>query len=1180
MCGLLAPLLYGLISQVRLALVVALILALNPAIFLYEAYLLYPLLTAFLVTLSLFCLLRYSQGRRLIDGAAFLFVLNLLLLTRGSYHLLLLIPALGLAGLLAGQRARQMVLIGLLISLLSVGWYAKNYLVFGFAGASSWAGQNLWRIATGGLGPSEQQELAPQAGLDAAVVETPAFQPPSTYEQYGFTKRSSVEVLARDDFNNLNIIDISRLYGQNARRLIAYDPLHYLRNVVAAYLHFSQPSSQYEHLAINAASLGWYETLSTEFVQGGRWLGEYGTFQVFLLPAALLLYAGALWHRHGLKARAWLDYLQTDAPLFFTAGLITYSTLISCLFELGENQRFKFDVEALIWLFVVAVAYRFSHRQLPFTVQRATVLPEATPVGETGATRRKFAWIGIVLVSLVILLLLFGLNMRRGINHDEHQFVAAGKLLAQGLRPYADFPYFHAPTLAYLYAALFQQLPALLWTARLSSILCGWLSVLLCGLLVYRSLPNPMRLPLAACAMVLLASTLLFTHTSGRAWNHDLPMLLLLLALWLAWTPGLMQRPPIQAAVDLLTGLLIGLAASTRLSFALLAPAFVLARWLVQSPQSRLPRLAPRSQWRALAGQNLLFILGWLIGFAPALWLAWRTPEAFFFGNVEYIRLNTAYYERLPQPPESMTLIGKVLYFAHLLLSQPGNLLFVAALIVLIWPPGALRLARATASEISEQPPTVQSSQPWLLPLLLVLAFVGALSPTPSQWQYFYPMLPLALLAAVAHLRRQPLAVQRQRLHWLTGLTLLVTLFAIPLYAPGLAILGTPGEWVPRKLHERSTEIATLTDGGRVLTVAPLYPLEQNTPIEPALATGPFAWRVAEQIEPVRRSRLGLLAPADLPAYWAAQPPRAVLTGLEADDARDEAPLLAQVEAHDYVPVPLADEGTLWLAPVAKWADTIQLGGHTLPRTPVAPGAELVATFYLQAVQPMVQNLNIQVRLVNGVGTELWRADGWPWGAATSTWQPGQVWPDGHTIAIPADAAPGVYRAEMSFYDPATLATLGDAQPVGYLLVGEAVTEPSAPLAQFGDQILLVAASLNQGSDTPRQPGAALRVQLTWQARQRPTADYTAFVHILGPDGQLVAQRDQPPLQGFYPTGQWRPHFPLAEEIEVPLPAERTPGSYRVLVGLYDPATLQRLPITQQGAPAGDAFVAGEFTIQ
>jgi hypothetical protein len=63
---------------------------------------------------------------------------------------------------------------------------------------------------------------------------------------------------------------------------------------------------------------------------------------------------------------------------------------------------------------------------------------------------RAWPWLAAGAALLVgALLLLWGLNMRRGLNHDEHQFVASGALLARnGLLPYRDFVYFHVPLLS------------------------------------------------------------------------------------------------------------------------------------------------------------------------------------------------------------------------------------------------------------------------------------------------------------------------------------------------------------------------------------------------------------------------------------------------------------------------------------------------------------------------------------------------------------------------------------------------------------------------------------------------------------------------------------------------------------------------------------------------------------
>ncbi|RIK41565.1 MAG: hypothetical protein DCC55_11510 [Chloroflexi bacterium] len=774
-------------------------------------------------------------------------------------------------------------------------------------------------------------------------------------------------------------------------------------------------------------------------------------------------------------------------------------------------------------------------------------------------------WFVMALLGAGLFCLLLALNMQRGRNHDEHQFIAAGKLMAAGLQPYADFPYFHVPTLGIVYAALFSRFPPLLLTARLFSILCSWLSLLILFAVAYRSLGPPLRWTAASSIVVLLIAAPLFTHTSGRAWNHDLPVLLLLLA-YLVYgqaEPGMksyMRRPALVGA-----GLLIGLAAGVRLSFALLAPAFLLAqgvsylRWYGagSNPQKQLV------EWMMDSG---LFGLGCLLGFGPALWYAWQTPEPFWFGNVEYIRLNTLYYRNLAQPPEAMTLASKLLYFVRLIVLQPGNLLLLAAAVALPW-----RTPAATGLLAKEH------SRLWLLFFLAGFAFVAALGATPSQWQYFYPLMPLAALAASYGLAAQPADVQRQRTRWLLAAALLAALLALPRYTSGLIRLWPPDEWSTWQAHMRSAEIATLVDGGRVLTLAPLYPLESDMPIEPALATGPFAWRVADQVAAERRRRLGLLGPGDLPDYWAANPPRAVLVGAAEDDAAEEAPLIDQARTHGYVPVELADKATLWLSPLAEWGSTIRLGGHTLPQHTLEPGASFVATFYLQAMRSMATNLNVLVRVVGRDAEELARSEGWPWGAPTSTWTPGEVWPDGHELTLPPTTAPGVYRVEVGFYDPATLGLLDDATTVGYLFVGadEAAPIPAAPLAEFGDGLQLLAAAVTPGTTDSIAPGKAVTIRLIWQASARPAADYTVFVHLVGPDGALVAQHDAPPLGGFYPTRFWRPGHPVTDEVAVMLPEHAPPGPHRILVGLYDSATLQRLPVVHAGQPVGDVFELG-----
>jgi hypothetical protein len=434
-------------------------------------------------------------------------------------------------------------------------------------------------------------------------------------------------------------------------------------------------------------------------------------------------------------------------------------------------------------------------------------------------------------------------------------------------------------------------------------------------------------------------------------------------------------------------------------------------------------------------------------------------------------------------------------------------------------------------------------------------------------------VLALLFLAALAHDARPRYAV------WATGIAAgVAAMLAVPRYADGAAIVFDPNEWLPLKVHARGEYIAQLAGHAPVLTLAPIYPLEGDAPIYPELVTGPMGWRVATLLPPEARARFGLVGVDDLEADLAQSPPRAILTGIHDNDAEVEAPLLAYAQAHGYVPVPLPEEGSLWLSPQAHWGDQIALGAALLPTTPLAPGDEFVATLHLQATKPITQDLNVLVRLMAPDGGELMRDEGWPWGRPTSTWAPGEVWPDGHALAIPPDAAPGPYGVEVSFYDPATLELLGQPATVGYVVVAaDRAAQPAGPQrATFGDGIALVDAEIPADG---WMAGAQPTVQLTWRADSPMRGRYTAFVHVLGPNG-LVAQSDREPFGGFFPTSAWLQGVPVTDSYALPLPLDLPAGDYQILVGLYDPVTGQRLPRVPADAAPEDAFVAATVAVR
>ncbi len=112
------------------------------------------------------------------------------------------------------------------------------------------------------------------------------------------------------------------------------------------------------------------------------------------------------------------------------------------------------------------------------------------------------------------------------------------------------------------------------------------------------------------------------------------------------------------------------------------------------------------------------------------------------------------------------------------------------------------------------------------------------------------------------------------------------------------------------------------------------------------------------------------------------------------------------------------------------------------------------------------------------------------------------------------------------------------------------VAQPAA--ASFGGDLRLRGFELK----APARPGQPLVYQLFWQTGAAPLPDLMLFSHLIGADGQTYARSDLP-----QPSGGWPAHRYTSGEVALPLPADLPPGSYRLVIGLYDPATGQRLPI-------------------
>ncbi len=94
------------------------------------------------------------------------------------------------------------------------------------------------------------------------------------------------------------------------------------------------------------------------------------------------------------------------------------------------------------------------------------------------------------------------------------------------------------------------------------------------------------------------------------------------------------------------------------------------------------------------------------------------------------------------------------------------------------------------------------------------------------------------------------------------------------------------------------------------------------------------------------------------------------------------------------------------------------------------------------------------------------------------------------------------------------------------------------------------------------EPGGELLLALRWESLRPVDYDYQVFVHLLNANGEKLAQRDGQPVQWMRPTSSWQPGEELVDRYGLLLPRDLPQGSYTIAVGLYDPITGQRLPVS------------------
>jgi len=146
---------------------------------------------------------------------------------------------------------------------------------------------------------------------------------------------------------------------------------------------------------------------------------------------------------------------------------------------------------------------------------------------------------------------------------------------------------------------------------------------------------------------------------------------------------------------------------------------------------------------------------------------------------------------------------------------------------------------------------------------------------------------------------------------------------------------------------------------------------------------------------------------------------------------------------------------------------------------------------------------------------------------------------------------------------------------------GAVVGERQALAVGFNEGIHLDGYAL---SATTLPPGEQLCVVLYWRAEAAVAQPYSVFVHLLGQTYNsdlgnfLWGQHDGPPAGGLRPIPGWQPGETIEDNHCFAVDAAAPPGSYQIEVGLYDPATGERLAVT--GGGEGNRVLLGNVEVR
>jgi hypothetical protein len=146
--------------------------------------------------------------------------------------------------------------------------------------------------------------------------------------------------------------------------------------------------------------------------------------------------------------------------------------------------------------------------------------------------------------------------------------------------------------------------------------------------------------------------------------------------------------------------------------------------------------------------------------------------------------------------------------------------------------------------------------------------------------------------------------------------------------------------------------------------------------------------------------------------------------------------------------------------------------------------------------------------------------------------------------------------------------------------------EPDNPSPQTPTRVSLAGGvsllgyDLIVSDDQPAGTGSRVGLYLYWQTTEPLTESLKVFVHLLDPQGNLVAQHDSVPATWTYDTRDWRPGEVIVDFHWMMVSPDVESGIYTIAVGLYDEGAGKRWPVLEgPEQPGGDQIILAQTNL-